>query len=789
MAMPRALLAWAVVGSSDGFAPAAAGLGRRGVPLGGIAGFGTFFAETWLGRDACQMVSCPPKKGTFDHVLIDVNQFVHTSTRRATSEEDAVRRLMSALDGVLRVARPTQSLVLALDGAAPIAKIVTQRRRREAAASKASSASASDAPRVSPLLITPGTAFMDLVSEAVEYYAESRLARRESLANVTAYVSCVRHGGEGELKLVEWLGRRGVSGTAAVVSGDADVVLQSLAALPLASCGGDGALLEPFVLRPLERPRYGVVSSWQLARGLARRFPSAALRKTRDDVLVLLLLQGNDYVPRLRRASFKRCLECYERTKFAFPGGDPRDEGHFFAYENGRDRVAWRADFAAAFFERLGSAPLVNAEGATAAASIAAADDLVSLHELEAKGKVKNLTFDFKMGRSPRPVWTCLVRGYDRGLAASASTKVAARRLAAAKVLRSLDLDASDAGDGPVPRLRRALNASDLAFDFTPKAVRAEARQATWTCAAAVHVCDPDDDDVARDVSATAHGATKKAAKAAAARALHAAAFGENKSPDAAAGGPRGRRDAPASARTAPDPAGYVRGLAWSLDMYVTGATDDGSFRYAGRAPSARDVAAFFAEPAATPARDRKNAKAAPVEPPLSADVHCCAVMPKAAAALLPEHLQPLHAFLCEARDQGVDADDLAYLQKVVRTLSAANTILGGGDSRAWTTFRRRTAADANEPDRRPPPRPNNPAFPRSPLPDHPKILVRSDTQLPPGPPPEATDDRDTAVDRQKTNRDLRARSFHTAFRRPHQMRPKRPNRQQQRRVAAPPPY
>ena len=412
--MLRALLAWAVVGSSDGFAPAAAGLGRRGVPLGGIAGFGTFFAETWLGRDACQMVSRPPKKGTFDHVLIDVNQFVHTSTRRATSEEDAVRRLMSALDGILRDARPTQGLALALDGAAPIAKVVTQRQRREAAASKASSASASDAPRVSPLLITPGTAFMDLVPEAVERYAESRLARRESLANVTAYVSCVCHGGEDELKLVEWLGRRGVSGTAAVVSGDADVVLQSLAALPLASCGGDGALLEPFVLRPLERPRYGVVSSWQLARGLARRFPSAALRKTRDDVLVLLLLQGNDYVPRLRRASFQRCLECYERAKFAFPGGDPRDEGHFFAYENGRDRVAWRADFAAAFFERLGSAPLVNAdlgsaplvntEGATAAATIAAADDLVSLHELEAEGKVKNLTFDSKMGQSLRLV-------------------------------------------------------------------------------------------------------------------------------------------------------------------------------------------------------------------------------------------------------------------------------------------------------------------------------------------------------------------------------------------------
>ena len=34
---------------------------------------------------------------------------------------------VAALDQVLRVARPRKSLVLALDGAAPIAKIVTQR--------------------------------------------------------------------------------------------------------------------------------------------------------------------------------------------------------------------------------------------------------------------------------------------------------------------------------------------------------------------------------------------------------------------------------------------------------------------------------------------------------------------------------------------------------------------------------------------------------------------------------------------------------------------------------------
>ena len=51
----------------------------------GIANFGTFFAESWLGAGACSSRKCPPAKDVFDHVLVDVNQYVHTSARRATS--------------------------------------------------------------------------------------------------------------------------------------------------------------------------------------------------------------------------------------------------------------------------------------------------------------------------------------------------------------------------------------------------------------------------------------------------------------------------------------------------------------------------------------------------------------------------------------------------------------------------------------------------------------------------------------------------------------------------------
>ena len=50
----------------------------KATQLHGIANFGTFFAESWLGAGACSSRKCPPAKDVFDHVLVDVNQYVHT---------------------------------------------------------------------------------------------------------------------------------------------------------------------------------------------------------------------------------------------------------------------------------------------------------------------------------------------------------------------------------------------------------------------------------------------------------------------------------------------------------------------------------------------------------------------------------------------------------------------------------------------------------------------------------------------------------------------------------------
>lgn len=52
------------------------------------------------------------------------------AARKARDEEHAIKRLLKEIARTLRVVRPKSSVVIAFDGPAPLAKIITQRKRR-----------------------------------------------------------------------------------------------------------------------------------------------------------------------------------------------------------------------------------------------------------------------------------------------------------------------------------------------------------------------------------------------------------------------------------------------------------------------------------------------------------------------------------------------------------------------------------------------------------------------------------------------------------------------------------
>ena len=83
-----------------------------------------------------------------------------TRTRAATMRIPAVSR------------RALMQVLLAIDGSGPMAKMATQQSRRRKTATKRAFA---DARGLSPLLLTPGTQFMERLEQALVYWICSEL--------------------------------------------------------------------------------------------------------------------------------------------------------------------------------------------------------------------------------------------------------------------------------------------------------------------------------------------------------------------------------------------------------------------------------------------------------------------------------------------------------------------------------------------------------------------------------------------------------------------------------------
>ena len=141
----------------------------------------------------------------------------------AKSEGHFAILIFSRLDALLRDTRPRRSVVLALDGPAPLAKLLTQRLRRKRAGRKATraeeaeaeeflsaAANDDDAPpspsgSLNSLHLTPGSPLMRFVADALEYFICARLEGSAALKRVQWELSGADVPGEGELKLLSRL--------------------------------------------------------------------------------------------------------------------------------------------------------------------------------------------------------------------------------------------------------------------------------------------------------------------------------------------------------------------------------------------------------------------------------------------------------------------------------------------------------------------------------------------------------------------------------------------------------
>lgn len=258
-------------------------------------------------------VALPPRKRLFfDSVYIDVNQFVHRAARFTHNGSDRserggggdhrdtngysqmLKQIVYGLEHALRSKATSGKMIyLALDGAAPVAKLSIQQERRAESAVEALRRGLFDAQQ-----ITPGCLFMGAVEIGLKGYFEKYLKQKAEkypkLCNMLVAIDGPTRPGEGEHKIAQQIRaeQHGRAATRCVFASDADVYLYSLLWNK-----PSGYIIDPFAADPA----LFSVDAFK-----------AQVRNAHDFVL-MCLMSGSDYGPAIKVANYRFLIPHYDR--------------------------------------------------------------------------------------------------------------------------------------------------------------------------------------------------------------------------------------------------------------------------------------------------------------------------------------------------------------------------------------------------------------------------------------------------------------------------------------------
>lgn len=230
-------------------------------------------------------------------------------------QQDCFEDICKTIDELLFIVQPKKTLVLAIDGVAPLSKQNQQRQRRYRGIVE----NPDDLPKedaFDPRAITPGTLWMDQLSKYIDYYIRKRINDSELWSKINIVFSNEKVPGEGEHKLINYIRKFGTEEETYCINAlDADLVMLSL------------GTNKPnfYLLREELYDKNFDFTFVDVGTGIREKivkellsFPNNERDQTIYDFILILFLCGNDFLPNIPSISLldglKTVFEMYRSS-------------------------------------------------------------------------------------------------------------------------------------------------------------------------------------------------------------------------------------------------------------------------------------------------------------------------------------------------------------------------------------------------------------------------------------------------------------------------------------------
>ena len=264
---------------------------------------GIYNFHTWLREKYPGSYISIKNNSIYEYIYIDVNFILHNSIYGCKTENDFVRKLYLQLDIIFTNFIATKKIFFSLDGPSSFAKIILQRKRRSNTSNK------TNGDTISSLYITPGIEPMKRIETYLKSYVD-KLKTKYRFINPDTYMSSSNIPDEGEIKICNEVIKNGSSNLNhkhLIIGNDSDLIVLSMGMKPIYN-------INILVRGKAENELISLTKLLLLHCKTINRLDkieNLSISTLRDDFVVISIMMGNDYLPKLGYVKHDKLWKIY----------------------------------------------------------------------------------------------------------------------------------------------------------------------------------------------------------------------------------------------------------------------------------------------------------------------------------------------------------------------------------------------------------------------------------------------------------------------------------------------